>query len=170
MSIRRCAHRQRQYIRLRAGYADLKTEEEENDVNARHMATAGLVAAAMILGQGAATAKTWYEKSCTSYGKDKAGNWYVGGPYNKSHLHIGSNFISVFSTNNNSKPETAGKANCTLLKAALGDVERRRLFECGRRDCVSAGRLHGQRMHLSLISAKPGLALLGYPYRRVRPQ
>lgn len=91
-------------------------------MNARHMATAGLVAAAMILGQGAATAKTWYEKSCTSYGKDKAGNWYVGGPYNKSHLHIGSNFISVFSTNNNSKPETAGKANCTLLKAALGDV------------------------------------------------
>ncbi len=85
----------------------------------RIVAIAGVLAVA---GHGSAFAKEWYEKSCTSSGKDKAGNWYVGGPYNKSHLHIGSDFLSVFSTNNNSKPETSGKVNCSLLNQAIKDV------------------------------------------------
>ena len=67
-------------------------------------------------------AKDWYEKSCTLTEKDKAGNWYVGGERGKSHLHIGSGFISVYSQNNKSKLDTNGKENCTVLNQAIADV------------------------------------------------
>ena len=67
-------------------------------------------------------AKDWYEKSCTATQKDKAGNYYVGGQFNKSHLHIGPTFLSVFSSNNNSKPVTSGKENCAVLNQAIADV------------------------------------------------
>ena len=43
-------------------------------------------------------------------------------PFNKSHLHIGPNFLSVFSNNNTSKPETSGKVNCAVLNQAIQDV------------------------------------------------
>jgi len=67
-------------------------------------------------------ARTWYEKSCTPTQKDKNGNFYVGGSVNNSHLHIGSDFISVFSNNNTSKPESNGKVNCAVLTKAIDDV------------------------------------------------
>ena len=67
-------------------------------------------------------AKDWYEKSCTLKQKDKAGNGYVGGAYNKYHLHIGSDFLSVYSKNNESKPVTKGIANCAGLGQAIADV------------------------------------------------
>jgi|JI8StandDraft_1071087.scaffolds.fasta_scaffold272194_2 hypothetical protein len=66
-------------------------------------------------------ARTWYEKSCTPTQKDKDGNYYVGGSVNNYHLHIGTDFISVFSINNTSKPESNGKVNCDLLKKAVAD-------------------------------------------------
>ena len=81
-----------------------------------------ITAVLVVGGHGSAFAKEWYEKSCTNSGKDKDGNWYVGGPYNKSHLHIGPNFLSIFSTNNKSKPETSGKVNCAVLNQAIQDV------------------------------------------------
>lgn len=68
------------------------------------------------------SARDWYEKSCTPTQKDKVRNYYVGGQYNKNHLHVGSDFIHITSDNNRSKPVTSGKANCSLLDQAISDV------------------------------------------------
>jgi hypothetical protein len=78
---------------------------------------------ALVFVSSNAFAKEWYEKSCTATQKDKIGNYYVGGQFNKAHLHIGPDFLSVFSNNNNSKPVTSGKANCDLLSQAIKDVD-----------------------------------------------
>lgn len=91
-------------------------------MKARWLRIVAIAAVLVAVGQGSVVAKEWYEKSCTATGKDKEGNWYVGGPFNKSHLHIGPNFLSVFSDNNNSKPETSGKVNCSLINQAIQDV------------------------------------------------
>jgi len=52
------------------------------------------------------SAKGWYD-TC---GKNKAendlkqrGNFYVGGPYNKNHIHVGSDFLHVTSNVSNTK-------------------------------------------------------------------
>ncbi|MBE0620504.1 MAG: hypothetical protein IH605_07940 [Burkholderiales bacterium] len=67
-------------------------------------------------------ARDWYEKFCTATQKDRDGNYYVGGAYNKYHMHVGSDFIAMFSKNNNSKPVAGGQANCDVLDQAIRDV------------------------------------------------
>jgi hypothetical protein len=69
-----------------------------------------------------ASAREWYEKSCTKYGVDQAKNWYVGGPGNKSHLHIGSDFVSVYSSNYNGKVEQGGVFNASNLNTAYSSA------------------------------------------------
>lgn len=81
-----------------------------------------ITAVLVVVGHGSAFAKEWYEKSCTKSGMDTDGNWYVGGPFNKYHLHIGPDFLSVHSDNNESKPETSGRVNCAVLNRAIKDV------------------------------------------------
>jgi hypothetical protein len=84
-----------------------------------------LALASLLLAPLSAQAKGWYDVCKTNNDglqvKDKK-NFYVGGSANNNHLHVGSNFIAITSTNNNSKPVTSGKANCALIKAAITDA------------------------------------------------
>ena len=80
------------------------------------------VFAAILLWGTDVLAREWYEKGCTPTQKDKDGNYYVGGPYNKNHMHVGSTFVDITSNNNNSKPVTSGKENCNLINQAITDV------------------------------------------------
>ena len=84
-----------------------------------------LAVASLLLAPLSAEAKGWYNvcktKKHSLQVKDKK-NFYVGGAVNRSHLHVGDDFVSVFSSNNNSKPVTAGVANCAVLKQAISDV------------------------------------------------
>lgn len=90
----------------------------------RHMARLLICAAAagVLFCSTEASAKEWYEKSCTKTGNDQDMNWYVGGPGNKSHLHIGKDFVSVFSSNYNGKVEQGGKFNAANLNTAYSSA------------------------------------------------
>ncbi len=69
-----------------------------------------------------ASAKDWYEKSCTPTQIAKDGSYYVGGTYNKYHAHVASTFVSLYSENNNSTPVNKNTANCAVLNQAIADV------------------------------------------------
>lgn len=65
-----------------------------------------LVFVLLIFSPAVALAAGWYDtcgKNKTENDRNQKGVFYVGGPYNKNHIHVGDNFLHVTSNVSNTK-------------------------------------------------------------------